>query len=91
MAYAQVSLYGMSEALGAISFSFAKKEPDSMLDKPYSESTSRLIDDVWFPPPFLANFKHDQRLASGGAQTDSTGLSTYLRPSPRKAVSAGGE
>jgi len=45
MAYAQVSLYGMSEALGAISFSFAKKEPDSMLDKPYSESTSRLIDD----------------------------------------------
>ncbi|KAJ8327189.1 AAA ATPase afg3 [Batrachochytrium dendrobatidis] len=44
MAYAQVSTYGMSEALGNISYGRPDSQ-DGQFQKPYSESTSKMIDD----------------------------------------------
>jgi len=43
MAHSQVTLYGMSEAVGPLSF--ASDEESSKLYRPYSEKTARLIDD----------------------------------------------
>jgi len=43
MAYAQVSLYGMSEKLGTISF--GKEDNNQSFQKPYSEETGKLIDE----------------------------------------------
>ncbi|KAH6599856.1 hypothetical protein BASA50_002727 [Batrachochytrium salamandrivorans] len=44
MAYAQVSTYGMSAALGNISFGRPDGQ-DQQFQKPYSESTSKIIDE----------------------------------------------
>ncbi len=43
MAYAMVSMYGMSEAIGNISFYDAQSE--NSFSKPYSEETGKMIDD----------------------------------------------
>src|ERR1700748_2196351 len=43
MAYAMVSMYGMNEVIGNISF--YDPQSDSSLTKPYSEETGKLIDD----------------------------------------------
>jgi cell division protease FtsH len=44
MAYSMVSVYGMNDKLGNISF-YDSKRSDYMFEKPYSESTAQLIDD----------------------------------------------
>jgi ATP-dependent Zn protease len=50
LAYSQVSRYGMSEEVGTISFAFAESDGERLqVDKPYSQKTARLIDDVRVP------------------------------------------
>jgi cell division protease FtsH len=44
MAYSMVSIYGMNDKIGNISF-YDSKRSDYMFEKPYSESTAKLIDD----------------------------------------------
>lgn len=44
MAYSMVSVYGMNDKIGNISF-YDSKRSDYMFEKPYSESTAKLIDD----------------------------------------------
>ncbi|MCS7018844.1 MAG: ATP-dependent zinc metalloprotease FtsH [Cytophagales bacterium] len=44
MAYSMVSIYGMNEKIGNISF-YDSKRSDYMFEKPYSEATAKLIDD----------------------------------------------
>jgi ATP-dependent Zn protease len=42
----------MSEEVGTISFAFAEGDGERpQVDKPYSQATARLIDDVRAPPP----------------------------------------
>lgn len=45
MAYAMVVDYGMSEAVGQVSFNMSQREDSPMFDKPYSESTAEKIDE----------------------------------------------
>ena len=46
MAYAMVVDYGMSEAVGYVSFNLSGRSQDGpMFDKPYSDATARLIDE----------------------------------------------
>ncbi|MCS6967264.1 MAG: ATP-dependent zinc metalloprotease FtsH [Cytophagales bacterium] len=44
MAYSMVSIYGMNEKIGNISF-YDSKRSDYIFEKPYSEATARLIDE----------------------------------------------
>ena len=44
-AYAQISQFGMNERLGNISFE-QPKEGDFVFDKPFSEATAQIIDEV---------------------------------------------
>jgi len=44
MAYAMVTVYGMNEKIGNISFYDSKPQSDFALGKPYSEATAELID-----------------------------------------------
>jgi AFG3 family protein len=44
-AYAQISQFGMNERLGNISFE-QPKEGDFVFDKPFSEETAKIIDEV---------------------------------------------
>ena len=44
LAYAMVVDYGMSEAVGYVSFNMQAREDQPLLDKPFSESTAQLID-----------------------------------------------
>ena len=44
MAYGMVVDYGMSEAIGYVSFNMAKRSEGMAFDKPYSDATARLID-----------------------------------------------
>ncbi|WP_448520352.1 ATP-dependent zinc metalloprotease FtsH [Rhodoflexus sp.] len=44
MAYSMVSVYGMNDKIGNISF-YDSKRSDYMFEKPYSEATAKLIDD----------------------------------------------
>lgn len=44
MAYSMVSVYGMNEKIGNISF-YDSKRSDYMFEKPYSEATAKLIDE----------------------------------------------
>jgi AFG3 family protein len=44
-AYAQISQFGMNERLGNISFE-QPKEGDFTFDKPFSEATAKIIDEV---------------------------------------------
>jgi len=44
MAYAMVTIYGMNEKIGNISFYDSKPQGDFALGKPYSEATAELID-----------------------------------------------
>jgi cell division protease FtsH len=43
MAYSMVSIYGMNDKIGNVSF-YDSKRSDYMFDKPYSEATAELID-----------------------------------------------
>ncbi|HHP7238576.1 ATP-dependent zinc metalloprotease FtsH [Longibacter sp.] len=45
MAYAMVVDYGMSEAVGQVSFNLSQRDDTPMFDKPYSESTAQKIDE----------------------------------------------
>jgi len=45
MAYAMVSVYGMNERLGNVSFYDSKQQNEYSLSKPYSESTAKIIDE----------------------------------------------
>jgi cell division protease FtsH len=46
MAYAMVVDYGMSERVGQVSFNLSQRgEEDPIFDKPYSESTAKIIDE----------------------------------------------
>lgn len=52
LAYSQVSRYGMSDVVGTVSFAFEEQQPDRIvIDKPYSQATARLIDDVRLRSP----------------------------------------
>ena len=44
MAYGMVVDYGMSEAVGYVSFNMAKRGEQMAFDKPYSDATAQLID-----------------------------------------------
>ncbi|MFN3316203.1 MAG: peptidase M41, partial [Raineya sp.] len=44
MAYAMVTLYGMNEKIGNLSFYDSKPQSDFTISKPYSEATAELID-----------------------------------------------
>jgi cell division protease FtsH len=44
LAYAMVVDYGMSEAVGYLSFNMQAREDQPLLEKPFSESTAQLID-----------------------------------------------
>ncbi|GAB4123291.1 MAG: ATP-dependent zinc metalloprotease FtsH [Raineya sp.] len=44
MAYAMVTVYGMNEKLGNLSFYDSKPQSDFVMSKPYSEATAELID-----------------------------------------------
>ena len=46
-AYAQISQFGMNERVGNISFE-QPKEGDFVFDKPFSEATAKIIDEVKF-------------------------------------------
>jgi cell division protease FtsH len=44
MAYAMVTIYGMNEKIGNLSFYDSKPQSDFTFEKPYSEATAELID-----------------------------------------------
>lgn len=44
MAYAMVTIYGMNEKIGNISFHDSKPQSDFLMSKPYSEATAEIID-----------------------------------------------
>lgn len=47
LAYSQVSRYGMGESVGTVSFAFEESHGERLVvEKPYSQATARLIDDV---------------------------------------------
>jgi AFG3 family protein len=56
-AYAQISQFGMNERLGNISFE-QPKEGDFVFDKPFSEATAKIIDEVSHEM-FVQNFKSE--------------------------------
>ena len=45
LAYAMVVDYGMSDAVGYVSFNMQAREDQPLLEKPFSESTAKLIDE----------------------------------------------
>jgi AFG3 family protein len=46
-AYAQISQFGMNERLGNVSFE-QPREGEMVFEKPFSEETARIIDEVIF-------------------------------------------
>jgi cell division protease FtsH len=97
LAYAMVVDYGMSEAMGYISFNLSTRENEPLFNKPYSETTGTLIDnevkaliaDVRVQTRALLEEKRDllealaQRLLSKEVLNE-TDLTEILGPRPFK-------